>query len=471
MDTYDYAQLSEHVYGRDPNNPIKEGMAVKLPSQNDKKFTEYEVIAVQENPENGYFGTAYRNTDTNEIIVTHRGTEPGNWTLNGTVSPQILEGMDLINNPATDPVANTVTDAAVAGNGHLPANKDFATNGGMLINNSNRQYPDAQALTERAIEYVENNPDKYPGQNANDHITQAGHSLGGNNAQLCAHNYNQRGVTFNAYGAGGLKEVDPNGSSDKITNHVMADDSVSSWNPNGHLGTVVPYATQEQTDLMQKMDEYKYSLLGGGPTNTLPFGSGSTHGMDNFIGSPEKTTTESNHVSYSTSYGFLKAEEHTVTIPGKESILLQEDAVENGQKFKEAYESYEEVWGEAFDQQGKFESYQDKPLQDSKQKMSSTSPGTVPEPSPEPKRESGQEPEPAAKSQNHSQPATAGKSSSASDAVKNMDMDDSAQVDALINGAASGKAAQDLTTEAQAQAQAMQPSQQTPAKNLSMPIQ
>ncbi len=467
MNAYQHAQLAKDVYNKDPN-PEK-GAVVELPSPNDKKSVKYEVVAVQDNPNNGYFGAVYRNTETNELIVAHRGTEMNHEDLIGT---------------------------------------DLGMRPWFIIGNpSNRQYPDAQALTDKARAYIEENPDAYPDPQNHDYISHAGHSLGGTLAQLVAHNNKQPAETFNAYGAGGLKEMDPKGSSDKITNHVIVNDVVSSVNPDGHLGEVVPYATTENLDNLRKeandrfdFDDIKPFLFGG-PGLALKSAQElaqfkeeafDAHSIEHFTGTPDvKGMPFDNDYSHK-----------DVTIPGKQSILLQEDAKKNGQAYVELYEAIEMEKGrEKFEEQGKFESYQDKPLQDSKNETPPASPGTVPEPPPEPKRESGQEPEPAAKSQNPSQSANsgkrasannesdnlspltgkvpgqppsqstaAGKSPSASDVLKNTDLDDPKQVDTLINGAAGGEEGRKLAAQAQQESQAIQPVQPTPQKSPQIPV-
>ncbi|KLB48520.1 lipase, partial [Xanthomonas euvesicatoria] len=76
-------------------------------------------------------------------------------------------------------------------------------------------------FTQRALKYAEQKhlstglpiPD----------VTVAGHSLGGNLAQVTAHHFGLKGQTFDAYGAVSLDRRIPEGGSDVI-NHVMAGD-------------------------------------------------------------------------------------------------------------------------------------------------------------------------------------------------------------------------------------------------------
>ncbi|WP_249027704.1 lipase family protein, partial [Xanthomonas cucurbitae] len=70
--------------------------------------------------------------------------------------------------------------------------------GGMVATRHNAQVADAIAFTRGALEYAEQKhvstglptPD----------VTVAGHSLGGNLAQVTAHHFKLKGQTFDAYG-------------------------------------------------------------------------------------------------------------------------------------------------------------------------------------------------------------------------------------------------------------------------------
>ncbi|UOO86792.1 lipase family protein [Neisseria arctica] len=154
---------------------------------------QYKVIKTL-HTQSGYDGYILHREDTNELIVTHRGT-----------------------------LSEKGTRAA-----------DILTDLGMAINKANNQYPDAERLTNIAISLSQS---EYQGAA----ILQTGHSLGGALAQLCGYNYGHKTETFNAYGAADLKEKKhgKQNNSALITNHVRATDPVSAASP--HLGKVEYY--------------------------------------------------------------------------------------------------------------------------------------------------------------------------------------------------------------------------------------
>lgn len=118
----------------------------------------YVVLEHVNNPRNGYQGTVYQHVDTNEIVVSHRGT--GQIMLDGVV-----------------------------------------TDGMMVTARTNLQAKDAIALTESAMEYA-HKLGKDVGRAPE--VTVTGHSLGGTLAQVSAHHFDLKGETFNAYGAASL---------------------------------------------------------------------------------------------------------------------------------------------------------------------------------------------------------------------------------------------------------------------------
>lgn len=170
---------------------------------------EYKALEHYSNPRTGYQGTIYQRMDTGEIVVAHRGTE-GN---------KLWEGI--------------VKDGAFV-------------DGAMVLRQVNPQIEDALALTQRAIQHAEWSAPDY-GIRAPE-VTQVGHSLGGTLAQICAYRFNQRGETFNAYGAAGLGYGIPAGG-DRVTNHVMAADTVSAASP--HFGQTKVYATAQEIATLQ----------------------------------------------------------------------------------------------------------------------------------------------------------------------------------------------------------------------------
>ncbi len=432
MDDYDYARLSEHVYDKDPDNPVKEGEIVRLPSQNEKGFSEFKVVATHENPDNGYFGAVYVNTETDEVTVAHRGTDAGNWTLNGTVSP-----------PPTIPT--------LLFNGHLPANKDLATDIGMVVDKTNRQIADAQILTDKAEEYVKNNPDKYPGSEG-DHITHVGHSLGGTEAQATAYNNNQKAVTFNAFPAGGLKGLKEGGSADGITNHVMVGDPVSFISPftnfNEHLGETKLYTTEEQRDKFEGNFIERLDVMND-ITHPLHL---SEHFMDNFTGSNSVLLNDNELKNSKENQNNSKQVDRFFNdmTNGPEARRVAEQARQESQAMQPTQESKQEP---AAKSQNPSQSANGGKQVSANNESDNLSPltGKVP-------------------GQPSSQSTAAGKSPSASDVLKNTDLDDPKQVDTLINGAAGGEEGRKLAAQAQQESQAIQPVQPTPQKSPQIPV-
>lgn len=197
MDVKNYANLADLTYKDlhliyanyekfDKKPKIKAGDGV-----------EYEILRAVSNPRTGYEGAALFRPDTREIIVAHRGT----WPQKGSYATDILVDLE------------------------------------MAVRNTNRQYDDAAALTRFAVEQTK--IDEYRGFP----VRQVGHSLGGTLAQLCANNFNQEGITFNAYGAAGLKQA-VSGRSPQITNYMKAADPVSA--ASNHLGRNVVLASERE---------------------------------------------------------------------------------------------------------------------------------------------------------------------------------------------------------------------------------
>lgn len=120
-----YANLAKDVY--EQRTVTKDEDTVNIGGQN------YKVLAVHNNPRNGYQGTVYQDVRTNEIIVAHRGTE------------ELLDGL----NDAT-----------------------------MVSSKYTAQAKDAIKMTEEALRqaqiFHQDNPDR-----PKPRITHTGHSLGG----------------------------------------------------------------------------------------------------------------------------------------------------------------------------------------------------------------------------------------------------------------------------------------------------
>lgn len=224
MKTQNYLATADLAYKN-----LKEGQHIRGIDN-----VEYEVVKSL-HTKSGYDGYVLYRKDTNELVVTHRGTWPEK------------------NAKATD----------------------ILTDLGMAVNQGNNQYPDAKKLTEIAISLTQT---RYPGAV----IHQSGHSLGGALAQLCGYNYGQQTETFNAYGAAKLNEKQPGKQSNAklITNHVRGIDPVSSASP--HLGNVKYY--------LHEGEKVALYLHGFGRFNTSPnrtwslaiVGAAASHGLDNF---------------------------------------------------------------------------------------------------------------------------------------------------------------------------------------------
>jgi hypothetical protein len=193
MSSQDHADLAKDAYNArqvtgDLDKPVSIGRH------------EYRILDHHDNPRTGYQGTIYQRVDTNEIIVAHRGTEFDREALK---------------------------DGLLA-------------DGGMVLNRSNLQVPDAVGLTQTALDAakkIESRTGTAPP------VTVTGHSLGGTLAQVTAHHYDLRGETFNAYGATSLGLRIPAGGH-SVTNHVMAGDLVSA--ASAHYGQVKVHATPQE---------------------------------------------------------------------------------------------------------------------------------------------------------------------------------------------------------------------------------
>lgn len=167
----------------------------------------YEVVEFVDNKKTGYQGVIYQRPDTGEIVVAHRGTE---------FKRELLKD-------------------------------GIAADGGMVANEVNSQAKDALDLTARALRYAQQ--DGARNKTAPPEVTVTGHSLGGCLAQIAAHHYDLKGETFNAYGAAGLKGINPHEpNATNVINHVMAGDAVSAASP--HYGKTVTYATRTEVAAM-----------------------------------------------------------------------------------------------------------------------------------------------------------------------------------------------------------------------------
>jgi len=179
-------------------------------TKGNKKITiegnDYKVLAAHNNRATGYHGTVYQDVRTNEIIVAHRGTEP---------------------------VLDDWLDAYI----------DWK----MVSNSVNYQAADSEKLTRMAIAAAEqfHNDTGFPIPQ----ITHVGHSLGGAHVEIQAYRFGHEGVTFNGYGAVGMRGV-RQGDGD-VTNYAKAADVVSA--ANAHYGKVILLAEQDDIAPMKKI--------------------------------------------------------------------------------------------------------------------------------------------------------------------------------------------------------------------------
>lgn len=223
-----YANLSDDAYEN-------RWIGVRSPNQREKfvasDSAEYLILEHYRNPRTGYAGTIYRDVDTGDIVVAHRGTEVKN-----------IPGLAM----------------------------DLAyTDGSMVLARVNPQAEDAVQLTKRAIERAEKiGQDKGHAPQ----VTVTGHSLGGCHAQITAHHFGLRGETFNAYGAASLGLRIPEGG-DKVLNHVMAADVVNAASP--HYGQVRIYASRGEIEMLDRIgydndrDRFDVRMRGAQPIATI----------------------------------------------------------------------------------------------------------------------------------------------------------------------------------------------------------
>lgn len=198
LESQQYANLTEHSYDRAGYMRTLVNKVVELEGE------KYKVVHFVDSPRSGYQGTIYQHVGSGDIVVAHRGTEfeRERWH-------------DLIK-----------------------------TDGAMVFTRANLQADEAIALTARARELsreIERRTGHAP------EVTVTGHSLGGTLAQVSAHYYDLRGETFNAYGAVSLDRRIPEGG-DRVVNHVMAADTVSSASP--HYGKVRIYAQPDEIGML-----------------------------------------------------------------------------------------------------------------------------------------------------------------------------------------------------------------------------
>ena len=185
----------------------------------------------------GYQGTIYKNLQTGDYVVAHRGTEFDRQPL-----------------------------------------KDGAIDLQMVSTRFNGQLKDALELTRQAKELADRD-----GRN----VSVTGHSLGGALAQVTAHHYNLPGEAFNPYGANSLGYRIPEGqprNAAPFINHVMAGDFVSAGGK--HYGSVEVYALPGELKTLRNV-EIASRMLGGVAGEAIkPLAAaalGDSHRMKHFV--------------------------------------------------------------------------------------------------------------------------------------------------------------------------------------------
>ena len=167
----------------------------------------YKILAVHNSHSTGYQGTVYQDVRTNEIIVTHRGTE--------------------------SPKADWF---------------DAYTDWNMVAKSINYQAAESEKLTRQAMILADVFHQNYP-YLPRPNITHVGHSLGGAHVEIQAYRFGHEGATFNGYGAVGMRGV-RQGDGD-VTNYAKAADVVSA--ANAHYGKVILLAEQDDIAPMKKI--------------------------------------------------------------------------------------------------------------------------------------------------------------------------------------------------------------------------
>ncbi|WP_160296058.1 hypothetical protein, partial [Xanthomonas albilineans] len=175
----------------------------------------HQVFGYANDPITGFHATAYQNIATGNIIIAYRGTDPALFT-GETKAEKASHALTTVQDIAVD--ATMVRDAV------------------------NPQEAVADAFTAHMLaKAAEQGIPK-------DHVTVAGHSLGGALAQIEAAKYGLSGSTYNAYGAVSLRHHVPEGGT-AVTNYVLAGDPVSA--ASRHYGTVVTLATPENVQALK----------------------------------------------------------------------------------------------------------------------------------------------------------------------------------------------------------------------------
>lgn len=237
LDAMQHAALADHAYDRDRRMA---GLAASGEQVRVGNAT-YTVLDHLDHRSSGYQGTVYRNRDSGDIVVAHRGSEPGR---------------ELI--------------------------PDGLTDVRMVMQRCNAQAGHAIELTRRALAWA-NDPDARAEAGRTPEVSVTGHSLGGTLAQISAHHFGLRGVTFNAYGAASLDPRIPRGEG-RVDNHVMATDPVSAASQ--HYGPVTIHAQPQEIARLRSSGYHDNPLLDALFRDQPILAAGRSlgaHGMHNFL--------------------------------------------------------------------------------------------------------------------------------------------------------------------------------------------
>ncbi|WP_369940104.1 lipase family protein [Xanthomonas medicagonis] len=191
-----------------------------------------EVFGYVSDPTTGLHATAYRDRQTNDIIIAYRGTDPG--LFSGETSAE-----------KADHALTTLQDIAVDAK--------------MVRDTVNAQKSAADAFTAQMIAKAEALGIPHS------QIYVAGHSLGGAVAEIEAAKYGLRGATYNGFGAAEMIDGPPQPGF-QMTNYRMAGDVVSAASP--HVGEVVSLASEEDIQSL-RAGRYVDAPAGSAPPNAL----------------------------------------------------------------------------------------------------------------------------------------------------------------------------------------------------------
>jgi pimeloyl-ACP methyl ester carboxylesterase len=228
------AVAASDAYTDRSQRDVERQQSVSLKSNND-----YTVFGYKNDPVTGFHATAYREVaPPHNIIIAYRGTDP-----------------DFKKHPGT-------------------MLQDIAVDATMVRDTINPQRAEASAFTAEMIAKAARHGI------SKDHVSVAGHSLGGTLAEIEAAKFGLRGITLNAYGAVGMIDGPPLPGC-QLTNYRMAGDPVSG--ANGHIGTVVSLASPEDVASLQA-GRYLDAPAGSAPPNPLIAIRAGDHGGAHFNG-------------------------------------------------------------------------------------------------------------------------------------------------------------------------------------------